>query len=96
MIIDEQLLSKLETLSSLKIEPEKKEEILTQLSNIVNFFENLNELDLENEKATCSTAEGGTTLREDEIQNDEDIIDIILKNAPNSDGRFFKVPSIIE
>lgn len=96
MQIDNKLLSKLETLSSLKIEPAKREEIIGQLSDIVNFVENLNELDLGSEEATFTTVEGGTPLREDEAVLDEEIIDTILKNAPKTDGRFFSVPSIIE
>lgn len=96
MQIDDKLLSKLETLSSLKIEPSKREEVIGQLSEIVNFVENLNELDLDAEEATFTTVKGGTPMREDEPSSNEEVVNIILQNAPKSEGRFFSVPSIIE
>lgn len=96
MKIDEALLTKLETLSSLKIAPENREKTIEQLSEIVNFVENLNELDLDNEDATFTTVQGGTPLRADEPKNKKDIVDTILYHAPNSNGRFFVVPTIIE
>lgn len=96
MKIDDTLLTKLETLSSLKIEPSKREEIIGQLSEIVNFVENLNELNLDNEEATFTTVKGGTPLREDTPSTNDEVIKVILENAPKSEGRFFSVPTIIE
>lgn len=46
MQIDDALLSKLEKLSSLKTNDDKREEIKRQLSEIVSFVDVLNELDL--------------------------------------------------
>ncbi|ENL6330822.1 Asp-tRNA(Asn)/Glu-tRNA(Gln) amidotransferase GatCAB subunit C, partial [Campylobacter coli] len=43
MQIDEKLLSKLEKLSALQIEEEKRSEVICELSEIVNFVEKLNE-----------------------------------------------------
>ena len=64
MKIDDALLQKLEKLSSLKISDEKREGVITQLSEIVSFVEILNELDLTHEEATFTTVAGGTPLRE--------------------------------
>ncbi|MDR2080775.1 MAG: Asp-tRNA(Asn)/Glu-tRNA(Gln) amidotransferase subunit GatC [Campylobacteraceae bacterium] len=96
MNIDGKLLSKLETLSSLKVEGGKREEIINQLSEIVNFVENLNELDLGAYEATFTTVEGGTPFREDTPKNDEDTIKTIIKYAPKTQDGFFIVPKIIE
>lgn len=96
MKIDEALLAKLETLSSLKIESTNREKIIEQLSEIVNFVENLNELDLDNEDAAFTTVQGDTPFREDEPQSEKDVIDTVLHHAPQSNGRFFVVPAIIE
>lgn len=95
MNIDDTLLNKLEKLSSLKIGDEKRDEIKKQLSEIVNFVEVLNELDLSKDKAVVNMASGGTLLRED-VANTSHVIDEILKNAPLRDGNFFVVPKIIE
>ncbi len=96
MQINDDLLSKLEHLSSLKIEPSKRKETEEQLSQIVNFVENLNELELDKEEATFTTVKGGTPLRKDEICKNEETVNIILENSPKHQERFFSVPPIIE
>ncbi|ENL6553675.1 aspartyl/glutamyl-tRNA amidotransferase subunit C, partial [Campylobacter jejuni] len=51
MQIDEKLLSKLEKLSALQI-TKNRNETIAQLSEIVNFVEKLNELDLDSQEIT--------------------------------------------
>lgn len=96
MKIDDELLKKLEKLSSLKISDDKRVGVIQQLSEIVEFVENLNELDLDNEETTFTTVSGGTPLREDIPHVKTQIIETILKNAPKSENGFFVVPKIIE
>ena len=96
MKLDDELLTKLEKLSSLKIDKEKREGVIEQLSEIVTFVENLNELDLQSEEATFTTVKGGTPMREDIPSNDPNIVATILENAPRSENGFFVVPKIIE
>jgi aspartyl/glutamyl-tRNA(asn/gln) amidotransferase, C subunit len=95
MNIDDTLLNKLEKLSSLKINDDKRELVKSQLDGILNFVNILDDLDLSNEKAVVSAANGGTPLRED-IPQKSDVIDVILKNAPLVNEHFFVVPKIIE
>ena len=95
MNIDDTLLNKLEKLSSLKISDEKREVVKSQLGDILNFVDILNELDLSHEKAVVSSIDGGTPLRED-VEIKSDVVDIVLKNAPSTTGNFFVVPKIIE
>jgi aspartyl-tRNA(Asn)/glutamyl-tRNA(Gln) amidotransferase subunit C len=96
MKIDNELLQKLERLSSLKISDEKREGAINQLSEIVSFVENLNELDLDGEEATFTTLAGGTPFREDIPNVNHEIIKTILQHAPQSESGFFVVPKIIE
>ncbi|MFV0482274.1 MAG: Asp-tRNA(Asn)/Glu-tRNA(Gln) amidotransferase subunit GatC [Campylobacteraceae bacterium] len=96
MKIDNKLLTKLETLSSLSIDEEKREKVIKQLSEILSFVENLNELDLKNNEATFTTVKGGTPYREDIPKNDSKIIQTIFKYSPKSGNNFFIVPKIIE
>ena len=96
MKIDNDLLKKLETLSSLEIEENKREGTIKQLSEIVEFVENLNELNLDNEEATFTTVTGGTPMREDIPSVNPNIIKTILANAPKSESNCFVVPKIIE
>ncbi|NPA27543.1 MAG: Asp-tRNA(Asn)/Glu-tRNA(Gln) amidotransferase subunit GatC [Epsilonproteobacteria bacterium] len=96
MKIDNNLLKKLENLSALEINEEKKEEIIKQLSDILEYVENLNELDTSNLDSYFSTLEGGTPMREDIPYCDKEIPKIILKYAPEARDDFFIVPAIIE
>ena len=96
MKVDDTLLQKLEKLSSLEIEAAKRESMIEEIGKIVDFVENLNELDLDKEEASFSTIAGGTPFREDTPKSDPEIIETILEHAPKREGGFFVVPKIIE
>ncbi|MBZ7939375.1 MULTISPECIES: Asp-tRNA(Asn)/Glu-tRNA(Gln) amidotransferase subunit GatC [Campylobacter] len=95
MQINEELLTKLEKLSALKIAEDKRSKLVQELEEIVNFVEKLNELDLSSSEITVSTLRGGTPLRVDQIEN-KDIIKDVLVYSPKKDENFFVVPKIIE
>jgi len=96
MQIDDTVLAKLEKLSHLRIDASKKEEVKAQLSGILSYIENLNELDTDALSASFSTLDGGTPLRADTAREATDIAHDILKNAPQGSDDFFIVPAIIE
>lgn len=96
MQVDDALLSKLEKLSFLKVADEKRQEIIEQLSEIMNFVDNLSQLDTDGVDDKFSMSDAQTPLREDTPLCDTNINDDILKNAPNSADHFFIVPKIIE
>ena len=74
----------------------KKEKLKAELGDIINFVENLNEIDVSGIEATFSTIEGGTPLREDVSNQDLELSSNIMKHAPNSEDGYFIVPKIIE
>jgi len=94
--VDLELLEKLEKLSLLKIDDSKRENVVSQLSDILEYVDSLNELDTSSQDSYFSTLDGGTPLREDVVNSNKDISDSIIKNAPQSDDNFFVVPAIIE
>ena len=96
MKIDNNLLSKLEKLSHLYISEDKREEVVSQLSDILAYVENLSELDTSSLDSYFSTLDGGTPLREDIPVSSKEISQKILKNAPQEEDNFFVVPAIIE
>lgn len=96
MQIDDTVLAKLEKLSHLHIDESKKEEIKAQLSGILSYIDNLNELDTDALSATFSTLDGGTPLREDVPREANDIAKDILSRAPQGQDDYFIVPAIIE
>jgi len=94
--IDGEILKKLEKLSHLRVDEEKSGEIVSQLSEIIGYVENLNELDTSALDSHFSTLGGGTPMREDEPLRDSEIPAMILGHAPQSRDDFFVVPAIIE
>lgn len=96
MIVDDETIDKLAKLSSLEIPSDKKENLKRELSEIINFVDNLKELDVSQYEATFTTVEGGTPLREDIAIQDLELAAHILNNAPQSQDGFFIVPKIIE
>ena len=94
--IDDSTLQKLEKLSHLKVSQEKREQIIDQLSEILEYVESLNELDTSSLDSYFSTLSGGTPMREDIPSVDSDVPKIILANAPDAKDDFFIVPAIIE
>ena len=96
MQVDDALLTKLEKLSYLKVSDDKREEIITQLSEIVNFVDNLSELNTDGVDDKFAMNDTSTFTREDSVSCDTHISDDILKNAPKSGDHFFIVPKIIE
>lgn len=96
MQIDDALLSRLEKLSFVKIADEKREEIVSQLSQIVNFVDNLSELNTDGVDDKFAMSDVATFLREDVASCDTSVNDAILANAPQSSEHFFIVPKIIE
>jgi len=96
MQIDETLLQRLEKLSYLQIPEEHREEMISQLSEIVSFVDNLAELNTEGIEPTFAMSDTSTQLREDIGAVDRAVNDDILAHAPDAKDHFFIVPKIIE
>lgn len=96
MTIDDKTIEKLAKLSSLEIDDTKKESLKQELGDIINFVENLNEIDVSHIEATFTTVDGGTPLREDVAKQDLELSSHIVQHAPKSEDGFFIVPKIIE
>jgi len=96
MQVDDALLAKLEKLSFLKVNEDKREDIKEQLSQIMSFVDNLSELDTDGIDDKFAMNNESTMLRTDKPECNTMINDDILKNAPQSRDHFFVVPKIIE
>ena len=96
MQVNDELLVRLEKLSYLKISDDKREEIISQMSEIVSFVDNLSELNTDGVDDNFAMNDVATHLRVDEASCDTTVNDNIIKNAPKSGDHFFIVPKIIE
>ena len=96
MQFDDTMLTRLEKLSMLSIEAEKRTEMMAELKKIVEFVEVLSELDTDTLDPAFSNLESGTPMRDDTPNENPETRKIILQNAPEAKAGFFTVPAIIE
>jgi aspartyl-tRNA(Asn)/glutamyl-tRNA(Gln) amidotransferase subunit C len=94
MKVDDELINNLARLARLEFKKEDKEEIKQDLQKMISFIDKLNELDTTGVEPLLHMSNNINVLREDEVQGSISTEDA-LKNAPNHDDRFFKVPKVI-
>lgn len=94
MQVDEKLVSHLAHLSRLNVTPEKMGKLVSDMQDLVGFVEQLNHLDTSGTEPLMHMGSNVNVLRED-IVTGSITREVALKNAPNSDGFFFKVPKVI-
>lgn len=82
-------------LARLELAEDEVEKLSSQLSAILDYVEQLGELDLENVEPMAHVHEVVNAFREDEprpsLSNEE-----VLRNAPDAESGCFKVPKVIE
>ncbi len=85
---------KVALLARLELTPAEEQKFAGQLSDILDYFEQLSELDVTDVPPTTRAIDVSNVTREDALQpypNRDEILD----SAPDRDGEFFKVPKII-
>lgn len=89
------MVEKVAHLARLKFDDSEKEAIKKDLQRMIEFADKLNELNLDGVEPLLHMSEEVNVLREDEIKGSISREDA-LKNAPEHDGEFFKVPKVIK
>lgn len=95
MKVDDQLISRLEHLSRLQLSTEERKTIQNDLENILSMVEKLQEVDVEDVAPLVYVNAVENRLREDKIKHQVTRQDA-LRNAPSEDGKFFRVPKVID
>ena len=95
MEVNDALLDKLAHLSRLEIEPTEREGLKQDLQRMISFVEKLQELDTASAGPQLHMTDETNVLREDVVQGSVSREEG-LKNAPDTDGVFFKVPKVIK
>lgn len=86
---------KIAQLAKLKFTEEEKVKLQKDLNKILEYIDQLNELNLENVKPLENINESENILREDMTEKWLSTEEI-LKNAPSKTGKFFKVPKVLD
>ena len=95
MKINKEVISKLSGLSKLKFNNEEAELISKDLSKMVNFINQLNELETDGIEPLIHMNEEVNNWREDKLG---DVLDQekALANSPVKDSTYFKLPKVLD
>ena len=95
MKIDEKLVDNLADLSKLEFNREGKKEIISDLNKILEFVGKLDELDTDSVEPLIHISTEENVLRDDEA-NQPISREEALKNAPDKQDGFFRVPKVVK
>jgi aspartyl-tRNA(Asn)/glutamyl-tRNA(Gln) amidotransferase subunit C len=82
-------------LARLALGGDEIDRMVPELNNILGWVEQLGEVDTDGVEPLTAVIENHLRLRDD-VVNDGDCRDDILKNAPDAQHGFFAVPKVIE
>ena len=95
MKIDKNTTLKIAKLTRIKIEDREIDELSAQLSSILDWVEQLNEVNTDNIEPLCNISISQLPLREDKEINIDKSNDI-LSNAPEKLENYFVVPKVVK
>ena len=94
MKVDNKLIYDLSRLAKLNFDEQTIEEMKSDFENILGFVDKLSEIDTEGVEPLIYLSDEVNILRADEIE-EEVTQEQALKNAPNKDSDYFKVPTVL-
>ena len=95
MKIDQKTVEKMAHLSRLELSEQESTKMVGDLSKILNWMDQLKELDTTDVQPLTHMSEEVNVFREDLVKN-ELSREKALRNAPSQDGEYFQVPKVIE
>ncbi len=95
MAIDAATVRRVAHLARIKTPEERLEPLAQELNGILNWIEQLNEVDVDGVEPMTSNVAQSLRLREDEV-TDGNKVDAVLSNAPKATDGFFVVPKVVE
>ena len=95
MKIDKNTTLKIAKLCRVRVEEHEIEELSAQLSSILDWVEQLNEVNTDNVEPLSNVSAGKLPLRKDK-ENSEDKSQDILSNAPEKLENYFVVPKVVK
>lgn len=95
MAVDTKTVKRIASLAKLKIDDDKVKDAEGEFNKILDWIEQLNEVDTNNVEPLLSVNDENLRLREDKV-SDGNQRDAVLANAPVSSYGYFVVPKVVE
>jgi aspartyl-tRNA(Asn)/glutamyl-tRNA(Gln) amidotransferase subunit C len=95
MALDKATVAHIATLARIRLSKAELEPLADELSHILTWVEQLNEVDTTGVAPMASAASAGLPMRDDAV-SEGGCRDAILSNAPRAMRGFFTVPKVVE
>ena len=95
MTVDGITVMKIAHLARLKVEPEQVEPFKAELNRILEWIEQLNEVNIDQVECMTGVCQEGMRQRSDDT-TDGNYADAIVANAPETEFHMFAVPKVVE
>ncbi len=95
MSVDKDTVRRIARLARIRVQEEELQPLAQELSSILEWIGQLNEVDTEGVEPMTSVEDMPMKKRPDEV-TDGDCVEDILANAPKREGNFFVVPKVVE
>ena len=95
MAVDKETVAEIARLARIRITAAESQALTGELSNILDWVEQLSDLETEGVPPMTSVVAREAPLREDRV-TDGDRAEAIVKNAPEPAHGFFTVPKVVE
>ena len=95
MEVNNKLIQDIAKLSKLKFDDSAEEKMKADLGKMLAFVDKLNEIDTEGVDPLIYMSEEVNVLREDKVTEETSQKDA-LKNAPEKDSDYFKIPTVLK
>ena len=88
-------IDKVAELARIKLKPAEKNKLADDLKSILAYVEQLRQVDTKSAAETSHVLDLTNVFRKDEVKP-SDARDKVLESAPARQGKFFKVPKVVE
>ena len=95
MSVDKDTVRRIARLARIRVQEEELQPLAQELSSILEWIGQLNEVDTEGVEPMTSVEDMPMKKRPDEV-TDGNCVEDILANAPKREGNFFVVPKVVE
>jgi aspartyl/glutamyl-tRNA(Asn/Gln) amidotransferase, C subunit len=95
MSVDKDTVRRIARLARLKIEEERVEPMMAELNGILDWIEQLKEVDVEGVEPMTSAVAHKLKMRDD-VVTEPNHADALMANAPGGEDHFFVVPKVVE
>ncbi len=95
MQVDEATVRRIARLARIKVTPEEAKGLEKELSGILNWVAQLDEVDTKTIEPMTRVVAQAVQMREDKVTDGEKAAEI-TQNAPMSEDHFFVVPKVVE